>query len=151
MASGRKHASFRHRSQSDNGVIIELTPLSVGGCISPRLLPGPWVPAAAARPLGQEGRCCPLRFGGAGSGARMFACTGVLALGPACGRSVVRRVGDIFYRRQAGLFCVPLTEEMVAGLSCMGGPSGSQEWVMSPVTAVGGFWKSQGLFSLCCL
>lgn len=39
MASGRKHASFRHRSQSDNGVIIELTPLSVGGCISSRLLP----------------------------------------------------------------------------------------------------------------
>lgn len=37
MAPGRKHASFRLRSQSDNGVIIELTPLSVCGCISLRL------------------------------------------------------------------------------------------------------------------
>lgn len=39
MAPGRKHASFQLRSQSDNGVIIELTPLSVCGCISLRLTP----------------------------------------------------------------------------------------------------------------
>lgn len=36
MASGRKYASFRHRSQRDNEVIIENTPLSAALCITPQ-------------------------------------------------------------------------------------------------------------------
>lgn len=61
MAPGRKHASFRLRSQSDNGVIIELTPLSVCGCISLRLTPSGaaltsfLMPASAVHQLGCKG------------------------------------------------------------------------------------------------
>lgn len=66
MASGRKHASFRHRSQSDNGVIIELTPLSALGCLRPGLVL--WLGSrtvtflceAVAHQLGLAGRCSPL-------------------------------------------------------------------------------------------
>lgn len=69
MASGRKHASFRHRSQSDNGVIIELTPLTVGGgCISPRLLPGlgasQRLPSWLQPPAGPRGEVLSFAFGG---------------------------------------------------------------------------------------
>lgn len=148
MASGRKHASFRPRSQSDNGVIIELTPLSVGGCISRGLLPGP---CGCSAPAGPGGEVLSLAFWRCRQWGLDVRVHGSPCVGPACGRSVVRSIGDIFCRRRAGLFCVPLTEEMVEGLNCMGGPSGSQAWVMSPVTAAGGFWKRQGLFSLCCL
>lgn len=93
MAPGRKRASFRHRSQSDNGVIIELTPLSLRGCISLRLLP--CLGAAQRRPswlqrqLGLEGGALLCAWRGVDSGAQMLLCTQFLVSGPACTRSVV--------------------------------------------------------------
>lgn len=131
MASGRKHASFRHRSQSDNGVIIELTPLSVGGCISPRLLPGlgasQRLPSWLQPPAGPRGEVLSFAFGGVqAEGLGYSHAPDSLCSAPAHGRSVVGHVRDIFCRRRAGLFCVLLMEEMVEGLSCVGGPSGSQ-------------------------
>lgn len=96
MASGRKHASFRHRSQSDNGVIIELTPPSVGGYISPGLIPV-WEPrsdflqrtswAAGEVPSSACGR---VQASGPSACARR-----AVGAGPACGSSVARCIRGI--------------------------------------------------------
>lgn len=106
MASGRKHASFRHRSQSDNGVIIELTPLWVGGCISLRLLPClgaaqrlPSLPPVTAGPCG---RCPPvsLEEGGQWGSDVVHPLPWV---GTCLHKVSVRCIGDLFYGKRAGL------------------------------------------------
>lgn len=109
MAPGRKHASFRLRSQSDNGVIIELTPLSVCGCISLRLTPSGaaltsfLMPASAVHQLGCKG------------GARGSSCPSAHAsCSPdvcACGIFMVRLVSVAFLIwgvKLAFLHCVVL-------------------------------------------
>lgn len=85
MASGRKHASFRHRSQSDNGVIIELTPLSARGCLRPGLVL--WLGSrtvtflceAAAQQLGHAGGALLCCRRGAGTGAWRLPFAGLLS------------------------------------------------------------------------
>lgn len=119
MAPGRKHAPFRPRSQSDNGVIIELKPLPVGprlvlsGSLSDVLLCGRQ-PAAGLR-----GEAPSVAVGGA---RRMRGLAGpVPCAAPTGGRSVVRRVGDLCCsRRSAG-------GRHGAGPPGRGWSSGSQE------------------------
>lgn len=98
MASGRKQASFRHRSQSDNGVIIERTPLSIAGCICPRLIA---CLGAVQRLLAHGVSVCPEPLGhplGRGpswlpEGGGLWS-TGAWFPGAARGSSAVSRVRD---------------------------------------------------------
>lgn len=143
MAPGRKHASFRHRSQSDNGVIIELTPLSVRGCISLRLLPclgaaqrlpswlqhASWawreVPSCALWGVWTVGlRCCC---------APSSLCRDLPAQGQWWDGLVTFSIG-----KRAGLF----------GSSRMGGPGSRSEW--QPLTAGRGS-AGVGCAFFCCL
>ena len=148
MASGRKHASFRHRSQSDNGVIIELTPLSLGGRISPRLTPcleaSLRLPscAAAARQLGCEGRCPPSLLEGCSRWHGHFCAPGS-CVGPACGRSVVRCVWEQYLIEASWPFQSPACGRSGGGASVV--------WVVfrepgvsdAPVTAARGCEASE--------
>lgn len=144
MAPGRKHASFRLRSQSDNGVIIELTPLSVCGCISLRLTPSGaaltsfLMPASAVHQLGCKGGAQGSPWPSAHASCSPDVC--------ACGIFMVRLVSVAFLVwgfKLAFLHCVVLLEGKVGA---------AVEWIVlrelrgTPAPAS---WKSRGLFLLC--
>lgn len=86
MASGRKHASFRHRSQSDNGVIIELSRLGLSGSSA-------WGCCVAGVAVLCSGRTC------RGEGKGLCRClAGPSALSrPSSGRSAVRCILTLAY------------------------------------------------------
>lgn len=98
--------SFRHRSQCDNGVIIETVPLSVGCCVSLRQISHPrrLSVACAGREKGdiQRTSCTTFRDSCPGLGVRckrccrgcISRCTCVTFRG--CERSVVKCFGGIF-------------------------------------------------------
>lgn len=149
MAPGRKHASFRLRSQSDNGVIIELTPLSVCGCISLRLtlsgaaLTSFLMPASAVHQLGCKGGARGSPWPSAHASCSPDVC--------ACGIFMVRLVSVAFLVwgvKLAFLHCVVLLEGKVgAAVSGLSSRSSKGHPPLPPPTPAS--WKSQGLFLLC--
>ena len=156
MASGRKHASFRHRSQSDNGVIIELTPLSFGGRISPRLIPrleaSLRLPscAAAARQLGCEGRCPPSLLEGCSRFDMDISMPRVPCVGPTCARSVLRCIWEHDLIEASWPFQSPAYGRSGGGASVVWVVFREQGVSDAPVTAVRG-WEASERVRVCFL
>lgn len=160
MAPGRKHASFQLRSQSDNGVIIELTPLPVCGCISLRLtLSGATLTSFPMQPLlcaswaareGLKGSPWPSRHASCSPdvGARPWKLHG-----ETCHICGIPNLGG----KPALLHCVVLMEEKVgAALVWIVLWEGAQYDIHPcphpplPPEKAWGSRESQGWFSLCC-
>lgn len=152
MAPGRKHASFQLRSQSDNGVIIELTPLPACGRISLRpalsgatLTSFPTQPLLCASWAAREGlKACQLQS--------WCLCPWKLH-GETCHICGIPNLGG----KPALLRCVVLMEERVgAALVWIVLWEGAQSDIHPcphpplPPAKDWGSKESQGWFSLCC-
>lgn len=129
MASGRKHASFRHRSQSDNGVIMSSCHCHSEAAVvrlHSRLEASLRLPscAAAAPQLGCKGGPA---FALEGAAVDMDISVPRVLCWSACGRSVVRCIWEHYLIEASWPFQrVLLMEEVVEGLGRVGGLQGAR-------------------------